>query len=1051
MARFFLQNHVFANLTFALVLVIGFLSYGLLPRQQDPDMNFNWIQVITILPGASAEDVEKRITDPLEEALEKVPDIRFVSSGSRESTSTILVRFNDIDTRTFDKRVNDLRREIQNKERELPEEAEDPLILEITSANGFPTAMVVVMGQADDENLRRQARHVKKDLERLKGVDTVAPLALREPEIQIRFLPDKLLGLGISPLHLADTVAARFHNISAGTIRVGKEDWLLRLEGNTPDPQELASWPVVGAQGEVTLGEVAEIARSRKKARFQVGMNNRPAVLLTLTKQPNVNALDLTARVREYLKTREEIRNTTGVDVVLADDQTHMVQNALGVMEKNALLGLAMVMVATWIFLGSRIAILIGLGIPFTLAGTFGLTYATDGSMNVMLLLGVVISLGMLVDDAVVVVEAIYAQIQRGQDAMSAGLAALQEVAAPVTTSVLTTMAAFLPLMLLPGILGKFMRVIPMVVTIALAISLVEAFWMLPAHIAALNLNFSSPSRMHRLRTRFLQNLRRHYVRWLTRVLRRPQFFLTMAILPFIVAVGVVSQGLVRMEFFAMDPLPLYYVNVEMPPGSPLQNTIDTTLRVAERVEAGLREGEARAVVSYAGQMFTETRPFFGDRYGQILVSLNPDRSKRREVKAIIEGMREAVTTVAGPRIISFLPLSGGPPVTKPISVKVRGDTFEEIMPAVKAVIGILEKIPEVHDITDNFSEGRAELVLKPNGDAIRQAGLHPTTILRLSRLLADGEEVASLQHQGEKIAVRVLAKPETLTDIGTLLRFSVPGPDGRQIPLEELTDQRVRHGIDAIRHYNFRRAVTVEAELDKEKLDTVTANDRLKKAWEEVRHDYPGVNLDFSGVLDDINESMDAIVTLFLFGVGLMYMILGTQFGSYFQPFMILTTVPMAFTGVVFGLLITGHPLSLYTLYGVVALSGIAVNASIVLIAAANSRRREGMSVLHAIIFAARRRVIPIVITSLTTIAGLSSLAMGLAGHSLLWGPVATAIVWGLGFSTFLTLFLVPLLYWTFMGSRERARQKTKTPPPPPPPPRKKNPHPTIPPPEKT
>ena len=219
------------------------------------------------------------------------------------------------------------------------------------------------------------------------------------------------------------------------------------------------------------------------------------------------------------------------------------------------------------------------------------------------------------------------------------------------------------------------------------------------------------------------------------------------------------------------------------------------------------------------------------------------------------------------------------------------------------------------------------------------------------------------------------------------------------------------------MRHYNFRRAITVEADLDAARIDTVTANQRLLEEWERHKARFPNIDLDFSGELDDIQESLDAIGLLFVFGIGLMYLILGTQFRSYWQPFMILATVPMALSGVVLGLLITGNPLSLYTLYGVVALAGIAVNAAIVLISAANQRLEAGMSVLHATLYAARRRVIPILITSLTTIAGLFSLATGLGGKSLIWGPVATAIVWGLAFSSVLTLIVVPLMYRMSMG----------------------------------
>jgi len=249
--------------------------------------------------------------------------------------------------------------------------------------------------------------------------------------------------------------------------------------------------------------------------------------------------------------------------------------------------------------------------------------------------------------------------------------------------------------------------------------------------------------------------------------------------------------------------------------------------------------------------------------------------------------------------------------------------------------------------------------------------------------------------------------------------------PSGASTTLASLVRSETASGKGVIRHYNLRRSITVEADIDRSRTDTVAANNAVRAAWEQVKGRYPSTTLDFSGELDDIQESLDAMLVLFPLGVGLIYLILAAQFRSYWQPLMILATVPLAFTGVVFGLLVSRNPLSLYTLYGVIALTGIAVNSAIVLIDAANARRRQAMSVLHASVYAARRRVVPIIITSTTTIAGLFSLAFGLGGHSLIWGPVAASIVWGLGFSTLLTLFVVPLLYWAFMPER-RSRRST-------------------------
>lgn len=1055
-----LRNHVLANLSFALVLVTGFLSYQLMPREQDPEINFNWIEVSTFLPGASASDMERRVTDVLEDAIRKLPDIKFVSSTSREGVSRILIRFEDIDARKFDKRVTDLRREIQAKEDELPEQATDPDIIEVTTANAFPTATLVVTGPADDENLRRQARAVRDDLERIKGVDRVVDYGLRDPELQVNFIPERLDQLGLAPTDLADTIQQNFRDISAGSTQVGETTWLVRLSGTNRDPDYLATLPVLTARGEVPLGSLASIERGRAKANLLVSYQGQAAILLGVTKQAGTNTLTLVDRIIDYVTQHQTIAAQAGVEVVLIDDQTQITRDALSVMQTNAGLGFLLVLLVTYLFLGTRISLLTCIGMPFILAGTFALLYSFEQTLNVSVLLGVVISLGMLVDDAVVVVEAIYYRLQQGYDAMPAALGALREVFAPVTTAVLTTMAAFLPLMLLPGILGKFMLIIPLVVTLALAISLIEAYWMLPAHVTALNIRFNRSSRIHQLRTRLIKQLRHNYMKILIRALRKPAVPLLACLLLFLTAViAVVGSRLpaelpstqaesdtpasstlaslytggvswlrehgVKLDFFASDPIRLFYVNLEMPTGTPLTETLSKLLALEDIVRPLIRDSELRDVAAYSGLLFTETAPFFGDHYGQLIVALKPALGDARNVDEIIASLREPVQTLTGIERIYFLRLSGGPPTTKPISVKVRGDDFDEIRAAAAELMGLMDENPYVTDINDDATPGQSELSLTVNQDAAHRAGIAPATIARSVQLMVDGEIVSDMQDAGEKLEVRVRAIPRPIQDISEVLAVNIPLPTGGSIPLENLLKVAYVQANGNIRHHNFRRTITVEADIDKTKTDTLTVNNEIRAEWQKLRARYPNVDLDFSGLLDDIQESLDAIIVLMLLGLGLIYLIVGTQFRSYFQPLLILATIPMAFTGVVIGLFVSSNPLSLFTLYGVVALTGIAVNSAIVLISAANQRLKSGMSVLHATVYAGRRRVIPVFITSLTTIAGLFSLATGLGGESLLWGPMANAIVWGLVVSTLLTLIVVPVLYRMFMPFSRIVRQR--------------------------
>jgi len=1026
MLKNLLSNHVLANTSFVIILVVGFLTYFLeMPRAKDPEINFNWISVMTVLPGASAEDVEKLITDPLERSIQQVNDVKLVNSESREGISNITARFEDISKSEFDKRMTDFRREIQSKSSsELPKEADDPLILEITSSNSFPTAMLVVQGEADDEILRRTSVSIKEDIENLKGVDGVDPAGLHAPEIHVNFDPLELQAYGVTATDIANTIAANFQDIAAGGANIGNKEWLVRMTGKDSNPQYLADLPILTAQGIVPVSAVADVERGRKKAEQLALYDGKPAVLMGITKKSYTNTLKLIDRINTYIEEKNTFLKSSGLKIVLIDDQTLPTRTALSIMQTNALLGLLLVIGVTWLFLGGHIALFIGIGIPFTLAGTFLVLNNYDQTINQSVLLGIVIVLGMLVDDAVVVVEAIYYRIQRGTDAMTASIKSLAEVFKPVTASVLTTIAVFLPLMLLPGIIGDFMFVIPFVVTVALLVSLLEAYWMLPVHISLSNIGFNKEKRSQRLRKKFNHFVRVKYSKILIKVLRRPLVSLLGVVLLFGVAIGLVAMGKVKTEFFAFDPLRLFYVNVEMPAGAKLEDTLAFLSKLEKRVRDQVDEQELRESVATAGQMFTEMAPFFGDNYGQITVTLNPRELGGRGVEAIVESMREEIVSTPGAQNIYFLIMSGGPPAGKPISIKVRGNRFDELRNAVVDLKQILAQNEAIKDIIDDDTTGKPELKLKLDTAAVKRANMNPADIARIIRLSFDGEIVANMQDQGEQVDIRVRAGPGSLQSINEVMRQSIALPNGGHISLGELTEHSTGESKSIIRHYKYRRVITVEAELEKEIMDTVAANKIIVEEWDKIKHRHPNINLDFSGELDDINESLSSMGILFAFGIGLVYLILGTQFRSYWQPFMILATVPMAFTGVAYGLAASGNPLSLFTMYGIVALAGIAVNSAIVMIDAANNRLAQGMSVLHATIYAARRRVIPILITSLTTIAGLFSLATGLGGKSLIWGPVASSIVWGLAFSTILTLFVIPLLFRAFMGRSKKQKQ---------------------------
>jgi multidrug efflux pump subunit AcrB len=1020
-----LTNHPLVNILFSVVLIMGLLSFRQMPRERDPEINFNVVTINTVLPGAAAADVEQLVTGPLEDALRNVQDIKFVASSSRESISDIVVRFRELSEREFDKRVTDVRREIQSKANdELPDDVEDPYILELTTSNGLPTAMVVVAGQADDEILRRQGKLIKEELERIPGVDRVQAFGFNEPELQVEIDPRSLASRGLTAAEVADQLRESFRDISAGKIDVASEAWLVRVRGKTAEPEDLADFmvsPRSAPQSKFPLDQIATVRRGHEEARQAVSFEGRPAISMSITKVSFTNTLDLVDRINAYVDAKNRLLEGTGIDLVLSDDQTEKTREALKVMQRNAGLGLILVLGVCWLFLGLRIASFVTLGIAFSIAGTFWVLSIFGNTLNVAVLLGIVIVLGMLVDDAVVVVEALYYRLQRGEQALSAAIDSLREVGKPVTAAVLTTICAFAPLMLLPGILGDFMYIVPLVVTVGLFVSLVEAFWILPSHVInTTGVTLSPSDHLTNWRSRWTHKVRVKYTRALAHVFRHPIRFFLAGMAAFGLSIAIVATDKVRIEFFTNDPMRLFYVNVDMPADSPIEETLAQTERVAQRVGPVIRDDELRAITVMSGVKFNREEVLFGDHYGQIQVSLNPRSRCGRSVSEIVDSMRKVATDAAGNADITYFELVQGPPVARDVSVKIRNDDYEELRAATDAVKAIVEGIDGAENVEDNDVPGRLELTLNLDERAVRQAGTDPGTVARLMRLHMDGEIVAFTRHAGEKVELRVRGPRRVVQDINTVLDDPIVLPSGATTTFGALTETSVGRSSGTIRRYNYRRSITVEADLNALLANTVVANNIIRSEWERIRWRYPKTDLDFSGAFEDIQESLDSMLILGFFGLGLIYLVLATQFRSYFQPMLIILTVPMAFTGVIMGLFVTGYMLSLYTIYGIVALTGIAVNAAIVLIDATNSRIADGMRPLHAIMYAARRRVIPILMTTLTTIAGLFSLATGLGGKSLLWGPVATSMVCGLFVATTMTLFILPVLFRLFIRLRD-------------------------------
>ena len=1011
MLKRFYKNHVLANLSYALVVLLGLFAYWSLAREEYPDVNQNVMSVWIGVPGLSAEDIEQRLTLPFEQLLRaRLADVRTLSSTTGAGYFSTLLRFNSLDRATFEKRGAELRREVQAAYATIfPKETTIYWVWGDTGSVIRSVGTVLVQGGGDPERFKFAIREVKRELERISGVEKLDFYGYSDSEIHIAFHPEQLEGLGLRALDIADTVSVYLRDEAAGPVALGDQEWLVRVIGSRNLPEHLVELPIVGAHGTVKLGDIAEIVRGDNSFNPLPRSDGVSTGLFSLYKKNAADAFEVIKQVQHFIDTRNAESEHTGVKLLLVEDETIRTRTAISIMEHKAWWGLLLVLMTTWAFLGSRLAALCTLAIPFALGGTFLMLQATGMTLNTSVLLGIMIALGMLVDYAVVVVEAIAYRIRQGMAALDATLDALHEVGTPVISSFLTTIAAFLPLALLPGFLGGIMRVVPIAVTAALLAALIEALWMLPTHITALGSALARPSHLQATRTHANHWLRVRYTRLLLSCLRHPMRAFLPALLAFSIVGAALLWGWVAVDFFPKEATRSFSVQVKFPPGTRPDSTLPVFDAMEARVRILLTAEELQTIVAIPPE--------------ELRVYLTPNGRHLPDVLALIEPSLEQVI---GPSEISINGQASGGPQGAPIKAKLTGPDFLTLRLAAENLQAAIAKHPAFSNLHSDYLGGAPQLDLRLKGAAIQRSGMTPETVLRTIKLLVRGEVVASYREGADSIGVRVMSKTASYQGLNALLRQTVVRPGGGAVPLADLVEVERREGPQMIHHYNYRRVITLEANLDATQMNVRDANDWIGQQWQTLNSAHPEVKLDLTGEIEDIEESLGSLRHLGFLGLGLIFLILGAQYRSYLQPALILLKVPMAFAGVILGLLISREPVSLYTLYGGVALAGITVNSAILLFSAANDRIEAGMSIVHATFYAARRRLIPILITSFATMAGLLPLAVAGDGASSLWRPVATAIVWGLSFSTLLTLFVVPLIYRLALGWTQKSIRKS-------------------------
>ena len=1010
-ARFSVRNSVAVNLATVAVISAGTMAYLSMPREVFPEFTLGTVSVTSIYPGAAPEDVERLVTLPLEEKLESIDGKRSMVSVSQEGYSLVTLTVHaGTDMSRF---LDDVRAAVQSGDLELPEAVEDPVIKEIKTE--FPAIGFFVYGQASDEDLRVIAEEHKRRLERITGVSRVIMQGVREPRIWIEVDPVSLERFGLTLAEVGAAVRGRTTDAPLGSLESESGDYLLRIQSEVLRAEDLRDLFVIHRSDGtgVRLSEVARVTDAYERRVTKARFNGQPCVYLRVNKESRGDAIQISRDVYAYI---DEVRDDfpPGTAVGTNSDLSIYVRNRLNVMRDSAIVGGVLVLISLILFLNLRIAFMTALGIPIAFLGGLLVAYGMGITMNMLTMFSLIVVLGMIVDDAIVVGENAYRLMEEGLSPMEAAIQGTAEVGKPVLATILTTIAAFLPTVMIGGTMGEFMKPLPYIVTFCLLASLLEALVVLPAHLAHWTGHVRHPGEEGKRERRWYDGMRDAYVRALTVVIRWR--YVTLSLTATVVAL-LLGVAVYRVPFVLFDDFEskVFSIDLRMVSGTSMQET-DAVVAELERTAAGLPPSELESTNSIAGVSYTDASRFeIGQNLAQVWVELREDIEGRRATSAIIEDLRAQFSDLPpGVESIDLLQPQAGP-TGRAIEISIRGPETDVLDDIAASLQEDLAGFRGTRDIHDNSQRGKREVRLRLT-DAGRLMGFDEMTLANELRAAFEGQRFARVRRGRDDVEVIVKLPEELRENRGQLDRLLVgrpaaPGESSVPVPLGMLVEMVEDVGPSVISRDDGERSVRVFADVNKAEGNASDITAAIEAKYAQPGALPPGYSIEFKGEAEDTNDSFAGIQLALIISLFLIYLILGSLFRSLMQPLIIMAAIPFGLIGMVIGHVVMGRALSFMSLIGLVALTGIVVNDSLILQDFINRLRRGGMKFEEALLTAGRQRFRPILLTSITTMLGLSPLTFFASGQARFLQPMAITIFFGLLFSTFLILLVVPCL----------------------------------------
>lgn len=1021
----FASNVVFANIMIFLMFLVGAVSVMMMRREMFPEMSLDRISVSVPYPGADPEEVEEGILRKIEDALQGESGIKELLTQASENMGTAVVT---VDERADTRDVLDRVRAKVDAISTFPDGAENPVITEMILED--PVVILSVSGDMPEHRVKEWAERVKEDLLQLDVISVVEIFGARDYEISIEVSEERLQEHRISLQDVMNAVRAHNLNVPGGILRSENEEIRLRTMGRKYTGPEIADLPLLTRMDGrvVRLGDVADVVDGFEEDAMRPGIDGKPALFLYVNKTVEQDALDISEATLDYVDRQQDLLPDT-VRLNAVFDSTDMLRARINLLVKNGLIGLSLVFILLWLFLDLRLSFWAGMGMPISIAGALVILWAVGGSLNMISLFGLIMVLGIIVDDAIVVGEAIYHhQQQPGADPYQAAVEGVTEVGMPVLGAVTTTILAFLPLMFVGGIMGKFISILPVVVIACLVVSLYECLLLLPAHLGVHlpAVKEDKPGRIHR----FFNTLHHHtgarlerfakgpYQTFLAKALQWRYLALGLSLSILIFTAGGLAGGRIPFSMFPSFDSFMLTAFVEFPSGTPIEGT-DAALTQIERAAQQLNDQvETRSgrpvvqkILRLAGQNlndpYASTR---GQNVGSVQIILVENTDRRIDSKEIKNLWEQNIGRIPGADALTMEELNAGPP-GKPIDVRIRGKDLSRMTRAAEDLKKRIAAYPGTTRLQSDYRPGKSEyrLRLKPEAEHL---GISVADIGRRLNQAYYGGEALRIQRGRDEIKVMVRHTAAERTRIANLDRIRIRTPDGREVPLFAVAEMESTAGYADITRVDGLRAISVNSDVN-----TAIANANEITSDIETRHfpdlqkRYPGIYFEFQGEKEDSNESIASLQIGFPIALVGIYVIIATIFRSYVQPLIIMLTVPFGIIGAVIGHQLKGIELSLMSLFGIVALAGVVVNDAIVLIEAYNTNIAKGMSVRDALLEAGKRRFRAVFLTTLSTVGGLTPMILEKDLQAQFLIPMALSIAAGVAFATLLTLLLIPSL----------------------------------------